>query len=353
MTRLVKARRTLIAAAIACLLPVGVAAASPESRAQPAKPHIAVVNGHKVTVEEYERAFAAVARQKFYHRTPPQGQVEQARREVAESLVERALILEEADRRGIAIDDAAIRQVLNGYESRYGAAPDWKAVRERALPQIERELGQQQRLAKVEALVRDLPAPAEAEVRAFYDANPALFTEPERIHVSVILLKVDPSAPKLVRDQAREEGRELRERLVKGVDFAEVARIRSSDASATKGGDLGYLHRGMLAEAVHKEIDGLAPGEISPSFDVLEGVTLFKLHERSSATLRDFESVKARAQDLLGRERADRGWKEFVAALRRAAVIETVAPLYPAPATTDGARGKESTWAATEKSRGP
>lgn len=348
-----KARRTLIAAAIACLFAVAAAgAASPEPQARSAKQHIAVVNGHKVTVEEYERAFAAVARQKFYHRTPPEGQVEQARRDVAESLVERALILQEAEKRGITIDDAAIREVLDGYEKRYGAAPEWKAMRERALPQIERELAQQQRLAKVEALVRDLPAPAEAELRAFYDAKPALFTEPERIHVSVILLKVDPSAPRPVRDQAREEGRELRERIVQGADFAELARIRSSDASAAKGGDLGYLHRGMLAEAVHKEIDGLAPGEVSRSFDVLEGVTLFKLHERSPATLRGFESVKSRARDLLGRERADRAWKEFVAALRRNAVIETVAPLYPGPAATGGTHGKESAWAATEKTRG-
>ena len=101
-----RARRTLLAAAIACLFPMAAAAAPPESQAQPAKPHIAVVNGHKVTVEEYERAFAAVARQKFYHRTPPEGQVEQARRMLAETTDRPTAVLVFGDRGTAGLFDA-------------------------------------------------------------------------------------------------------------------------------------------------------------------------------------------------------------------------------------------------------
>lgn len=348
------ARHALLAAAVACLFPLGAnGAGATEPAAATAKPHIAVVNGRKVTVEEFERAFGAMVRQKFYHRAPPEGQLELARVEVAESLVDRALALEEAERRGIAADEAAIKQVLDGYEKQYSASPNWPATRERALPLIGRELSEQQRLAKLQASVRDVPAADDAAVRAFYDANPALFTEPGRVHLSVILLKVDPSSPKAVRDQAREEGRELSDRLARGADFAELARIRSGDASASKGGDLGFQHRGLLAEALQKEIDLLEPGQVSRSLDVLEGVVVFKLHERAEAKLHPFDAVKARAADLLKREHADDAWKQFMKRLRQGAVIEKHAPLYPVLPAAQGAGEKEAAWAATDKPRGP
>jgi parvulin-like peptidyl-prolyl isomerase len=114
-----------------------------------------------------------------------------------------------------------------------------------------------------------------------------------------------------------------------------MAKIHSADDSAAKGGDLGYLHRGMLAEGLHQQIDTMKAGEVSPAVDVLEGVALIKLHERNAAKLRDFDSVRPRALELLKREQADAAWKDFVARLRRDAVIE----MGPSWTVTDIARG--------------
>lgn len=351
------ARPALLALAILAAFPAQAAPAAEASSAQalaaPA-PRLAVVNGEAVSVEEFERAFAVVVRQKFYHRAPPEGEVEAVRREVADGLVDRALILAEARKRAVKADEDAIRQVLEGYEKRYADAPNWKATRERALPQIERELRQQQMLAKVETQVRDVQEPREVDVRGFYDANPQLFTEPERIHVAVILLKVDPAAPKAVRDKAREEARELHEQLGRGAAFGELARLRSADPSAANGGDLGYLHRGMLGEALHAAIDSLAPGQVARPTDVLEGVAIFKLLDRKAAQLRGFDDVRDRARELLKRDLAEGAWKRFVADLRKVAVIETNEALYPKPpeAARSGG-GKDETWAARQAPNGP
>lgn len=334
-----KLRRLVLLVAAACAMPLAAAGANAPQAASPTatKPYIAVVNGRPVSVEEYERALLVAVRQKFYHGTPPEGQLEEVRRQVAEGLVDKALILAEAEKRGVPVDEDSIRETLDGYEQRYGASPNWKATRERALPELKRELASQQRLAGIEKQVRAVAEPSEKEVRAFYDANNKLFTEPERIRLAVILLKVDPGAPKSVRDQARAEGRALRERLAKGADFAELAKIHSADASAAKGGDLGYLHRGMLAEALHNSIDAMKAGDISESVDVLEGVAIFRLIERADAKLRGFADVRGRATELLKREQSDTAWKRFVAELRKQAVIEREGAL----------------WATTQTSRGP
>ena len=283
---------------------------------------IAVVNGKLVSREEFERALAVVVRNRFYHRAPPEGEIEVVRREVAEGLVNRVLFLAEAESRKIAVDDAAIKVTIDGYEARYGASPTWPQIRDTRLPALKRELAEQQLLGKLEARIRDVADPAEETVRAFYAANPAIFTRPERVHVSVILLKVDPSSTKAVRDKAREEAQALHKRLAKGADFAKLAKLRYADASAAKGGDLGYLHRGLLAENLHVALDALKAGEVSKPVDVLEGVSIFKLHERTQPELRPFDAVRVRALELLKREQADKAWKDFVAGLRSAAVVE-------------------------------
>lgn len=344
--------------AIACAFASAVAAeAATEASASAPKPYIAVVNGQRVTVEEFDRAMVVAMRNKFYHRTPPEGQLDAVRVEVADSLIDRALLVAEARKRNLAIDEEAIQRVLDGYEARYGKSPNWKEMRERALPDIRRELENQQRLARLEAEVRDVPAPNEKETRAFYEANKGLFTEPERVRVSVILLKVDPAAPKADRDRAREEGRTIRERLAKGADFAELAKIHSSDSSASKGGDLGYLHKGMLSEALHEQVDAMKAGDITPALDVLEGVAVFKLTDRAAPRVREFADVRSRASELLRREHSDRAWKQFAAGLRAAAIIEREPGRFPAaaPAAADqqGSREKETTWARAQTPRTP
>ncbi len=361
----------LVVMMVAVGLATGAAAAdrAPAPSAASAPPaHVAIVNGKKITIEEYERTLTAVVRQKFYHRAPPEGQLEQVRREVAENIIDRYLLVAEAEARRLPVDAAAIDAEIATYEERYKDSPRWKTMREQVLPQIKRELREKQLVGAIEKRVREIPDPSPQAVRAFYDANNALFTEPEQIHASVILLKVDPSARKVVRDQARQEAKELYAKLKQGADFAELAKIRSGDPSARNGGDLGYLHRGLLPENLHAHMDALAPGQVGEPVEVLEGVAIFKVHERKKSALREFGAVQVRALNLLKRSQADEAWKAFLAGLRGKAVIEMNGALFPSPASSEtkgpppseGAtadpvqpdRAKEGQWPATGNSRG-
>jgi parvulin-like peptidyl-prolyl isomerase len=332
-------RAAILALALAAAFPVFAAPAT-----------IATVDGRAITAEELDRAFAVAVRQKFYHRAPPEGQVELFRREVAEGLIDRVLLVAEARKRGLAPDADAIRQTIDGYEQRYANSPNWKAMRESVLPQLKRELEEKQMLAALEAQVRDVPTPTEAQVKAFYERHPELFREPERLHVSMILLKVDPSAPKAVRDAARAEGREIEAQLASGSEFAQIAKVRSSDASGAKGGDLGYLHRGMLGEDVQAQLDKMTAGETSKSFDVLEGVALVRLHERVEPAQRSLAAVAPRAADLTRREVSDKAWKDLASELRRGARIERNDTTFPAEtrAALEGPAQEGRSWAAAD-----
>ncbi|HWJ93311.1 MAG TPA: peptidylprolyl isomerase [Telluria sp.] len=278
-------------------------------------PVFARVGDTVITHQEYEAAFVAAARSKFYHGKPPEAELARLQRDVGEQLVARVLLLREADKRGIKPDTAAIDKQVAGYEARYAASAKWKEVREQALPPLVRKLEQESLLAQLEAAVRAAAVPSAADVAAYYAANPAKFTEPQRSHVAVILLPVEPSAPTEQWVKVDEQAQALLARVKGGEDFAALARQYSADSSAAKGGDMGYLHDGMLPDVAEQALAALQPGGVTDTLRVLQGVAVFRLLERTASKLHPLEVVKVRAGELAQRDLAERRWRDFRADL--------------------------------------
>ena len=303
--------------------------AAPIQAAVSALPLYATVNGKPVTQAEFHSAYATFLRQKFYHGQVPQDQLDQARKEVSDKLIDRILFLEEAERRSVVADTAEVEKQIQGYDQRYAANPNWQKSREAMLPGLRQQLEQQSRLSRLEQAVRDVPAPGADEVKAFYAAKPELFTEPEKVRLHSILLAVEPSSGAMVWDAAMREAETIVKRIRGGADFSEQARLSSNDASAEKGGDMGYLHRGMLPDALQAKIDQFKAGEVADPIQMLQGVGVFRLDDRISPKLQDFSRVAERAADLLHREQREKAWQDLVAKLRGAANIV----IHEAPAT--------------------
>ena len=329
-------RRALITLALA-LAAAPAAAADPA----PAAGQFASVNGATISVAEFESALAGAVRQKFYHREVPEAKMDEFRREVAQSLIDRILLQAEARRRGMVPDAEKVRAEIAQYDSRYAQSERWKQNRASLLPGLERMLGEREVLERLQATVRE-PAPGmptDEALLAYYESHAALFTEPEQARLAVILLKVDPSAPSAAWAAAIEEAQAIRARVLAGADFGEAARMHSSDASAQAGGDLGYLHQGMMPEPLFDKLGTMKPGDVSEPVRLLEGVALFRLVDRRAPRLRGFADVKERAAQLWRRDEGERRWSEFMAGLRASASIRIDTERYPALATLSGAGG--------------
>jgi parvulin-like peptidyl-prolyl isomerase len=304
------------------LQPAAHAVAQP-AELKPGGEIFARVDKHEITFAEYQAALAAGIRKKYYHSRPPVAELSRFQREVADQLIDRRLLLDETRRRGIEPDRARIDAAVAGYDKRYGASEQWRAGRDRLLPPLVAQLESQSVLERLEAAVREVPPPDAATAKAYYDTHLEQFTEPEQVRLSLILLKVEPSAPRAAWDQAAEEGRRLHQKLRKGADFAELARLHSADPSAARGGDLGYLHRGMLPELIEKQvIDSLQPGAYSEPVTLLEGVAIVRMEERKPARQRSFEASAKRAGELWQREQGEKAWQRLIARLRAAAVVQ-------------------------------
>lgn len=88
----------------------------------------------------------------------------------------------------------------------------------------------------------------DAEVLAYYRAHPDQFKRPETAYLSFVALSRVPDAADTAAAYQRAEA--LRQEIVAGAPFAEVATRESSDSlSAAKGGNLGTFKRGAMVPA--------------------------------------------------------------------------------------------------------
>ena len=328
--------RTLTRLLVPLIIAATPAVAGAAEAAADSSPLLATVGDKTISAADFEQAANIAARQKFYHGQPPQGEVDALMREVAQTMIDRILLLEEVDRRAVEPDRQQVEAVVASYEARYKDSPMWQQHKDKLLPGLRTQLEQDSRVKRLEADVRRTPPPDEAAVLAYYKGHLDKFVEPEKLHLAMILLQVAPSSPAAVWTAAEDEAGRLVTKLRAGADFAELARLQSADESGRNGGDLGYLHRGMVPDGLQSSIDRMSPGEISPPIRVLQGITVFRLIERQPARQMDFAASRTRAGELLAREQRDQAWAAFLAGLRGRAHIELNTQRYPALATQGG-----------------
>jgi parvulin-like peptidyl-prolyl isomerase len=189
------------------------------------------------------------------------------------------------------------------------------------VPQIRRQLEEISLREQLETAVKSAPVATPDKLHDYYAAHPDKFTEPERLRASIILLGVDPSSTRETWQMAQQRGTELHAELLAGADFAALARRHSTDPTAENGGDMGYLHQGMLAENVHAALQSLAPGGLTPPLRVLEGVAVLRLDERHPARHLPYPEVQARVAALWADDAGLQARQALLERLRGAAEI--------------------------------
>lgn len=124
----------------------------------------------------------------------------------------------------------------------------------------------------------------ESEIKEYYDKNKKDFEKPARAVVSVIAIPRSVTAADSAAVRNRLIG--LRDRILKGEKFEDVAKSESSDSvSAAQGGFLGKGGRGRFVPEFENAAYALAPGEISQPVLTSFGYHLIKVDEKKGDTI--------------------------------------------------------------------
>ncbi len=226
------------------------------------------------------------------------------RTEVLNQLVEKQVLLAEATRQAITVSNAdiaaAVDREIESLKQRLGPAEYEQAlarertteaqVRKKYEPDVRDQLLISRLVGKE---VQSKTTVTDAEVRAYFDANrDSIGKRPEGLTLAHILIAFEPDSAQLRRARSRADS--LRQLIVKGRPFDQVARQFSDDPSGRVGGDLDTFGRGVMVAEFEDGAFKLKPMEISPPVRTRFGYHVIQVLEHYAATDSSEERIHAR-----------------------------------------------------------
>ena len=249
-------KKTMILMTILSVMSIGLSGCNNE-------PHIAKVNGKKVSASEFETYLK-------FKRLPAND--EKRKGKFLDQYLERkamAMVIEKSD----VLDHKMISAELEQFKtemliSRYFE----KFLRDKVTDQA---------------------------VTNYYNANSAQYEE-KKVHVAHILFRTNSKMDENERKAKLTTANEAYSKIMSGNEFAEVAKSYSEDkVSGKKGGDLGWLKEGAIDARFNEKVFAMEKGAISEPFESAFGYHIVKLIDGSTVIKRPLEAVKGDIRYIL------------------------------------------------------
>ncbi len=336
---------------------------------------VAVVNGKPILLSEYRKEAATA--QDYWSKTNPAAMADPAnlrklKESTLEQLIDRELLIQEGARLKIKVREREIDNAVDEIKARFrkdergnnlseaeaeaafqqqlkGEGLDWGRFRERLSHQI------MARKTIDDAVKAKMVPPSEEETKAYFakiqayldsksTGAPAGMEEEEgmalrevagqvkalsseRVRVQRVLIRLSPGASENEKKRARKTAEEVKKRLDAGEDFAVVAKEDSEDPeSAARGGDLGYILRGIAPPELEKAAFSLGVGDTSGPIYTDAGYNIIRVTEKRAAEKPEYEKFKDELANFLGGASFQKKVEDFVQGLRDKATIERNLP---------------------------
>lgn len=157
-------------------------------------------------------------------------------------------------------------------------------------------------------------------VRAHYDKHKERWLSPESVKFHTVTIgKTTPAARKVA------EG--LREKLVKGGDFAAAARAQSIDSHADDGGEWPWMKTSDLDGVIHSAATKTKKGALSEVLEQQDDYVILRVDERKEAMQQPFEKVKGDVEKSLREEVGREHFDQRMIRLREKADIQKLGAL--------------------------
>ncbi|MGS2716804.1 peptidylprolyl isomerase [Eionea flava] len=135
-------------------------------------------------------------------------------------------------------------------------------------------------------------AVTEQGIQNFYSKNIDQYKS-RKVQVAHILFRVNPRMGEVERQALLTTALDAYGKLNTGIDFSELAKEVSQDkVSAVKGGDLGWINEGAVAEEFSEKAFSMKAGDISEPFLTSFGFHIIKVLEEPQDVVKPLESLK-------------------------------------------------------------
>jgi peptidyl-prolyl cis-trans isomerase SurA len=325
------------AAQVASHAPTGVlapATASPASPLQISDRPVARVNGAVLTDRDLAREMYAIFPYAKQHNGFPKAQEAAIRQGALEMIIFEELVYQEAARRKVTVS----AERLNGAEAEFKKqfhSPDeyeqymqaeMHGSRQALRKQIERSLLIEEVL---KTDVADKSAVSLAQVKAYYDKNPARFQQPESFNIQSISFlpprNASASADVVKENRKRAEAALQQAKTTKSYqEFGLLAEKISEDDFRVNMGDHKAVGRDKLPPQVVQALWAMQSGQVSGLIQIENAFTIIRLNAHNPATKQSLADVKTDLQTELQKRKYEQLRSSLAKSLRAKAKIEIV-----------------------------
>lgn len=318
---------SLMAALWAACLFTGPMGALAQDEAPKPPDNVAVVNGVAITRNAFESEFKAATERMAATGQQLSGvQSMMMRKQIVESLINEELLVQECQKKDIQVTDDQVNTEIDGIKNRFPSEADFNtALEQRGMSTSDLRDKLKRRIAIQQLIEAEVPKEfdtTDAERQTFYDEHPEMFTRPERVRASHILIQLKPDADETASKAAREKIEEVRKKLDAGEDFAELAKAHSEGPSGPKGGDLGYFSKGRMVKPFEDAAFALKTGETSEVVQTDFGLHLIRVTDHQPEETVAFEDAKEDIGRMLVDQKRRGALETYINGLRGEAKIE-------------------------------
>lgn len=287
---------------------------------------VVVVNSEIITQREIDIMLAPVYNQ---YRTMYQGEelirkLEEVREAIIKQLIEDRLILSEAKKQNITIEEKEIDSRINDIRNKVGGDKELDNM----LNQQNLTVNELRARYKEKIMIRKLIDQkvgariiiTPLEVKNYYNENKEQFLNPEEIQLRQILIKIKPGQDG--QEESLRRAREIIKRIKEGCDFGGLAKEYSEGPSVEEGGIMGYVKRGDLLPQIEDIVFNLKDGESTGIIQSTLGYHIFKVEQKKLRRIKELSEVRQDIEDYLYRDKADKKLRGWIDSLAKSAYIE-------------------------------
>src|SRR5579864_5635429 len=302
------------------------ATASVTSPLQVSDKPVARVNGAVLTDRDLVREMFAIFPYAKQHNGFPKTQEAAIRQGALEMIIFEELVYQEAGRRKITISAAQLNQAESDFRKQFNSPDQYQQYlqtemhgsRQLVRKQIQRSLMIEEVL-KTE--VDSKSAVSLAEVKAYYDKNPALFQEAESFNFQSISI-LPPRDAKAGVDVAKENRKRAEDALRQAQatqsyqEFGLLAEKISDDDFRVNMGDHKAVGRDKLPPQIVTAALAMQAGQVSGLIQIENAFTIFRLNAHNPPRKQNFADVKNELRTEVQKSKYERLRSSFAKSLR-------------------------------------
>jgi peptidyl-prolyl cis-trans isomerase SurA len=161
------------------------------------------------------------------------------------------------------------------------------------------------------------PTVSEDKILKAYRERAAEFTSEDQIKLRMIAIKQSGAS-----NSRRKMIEEIREKIVEGAEFQDLARMYSEDPTQEAGGDWGWINRKQLNEQLTKIAFSLKPGQVSDVVEMSGSYYLLYVEAKKPAVTKPLKEVRDELEKQITQQERQKLQQDWLLKLRKKAFVK-------------------------------